>query len=381
MRAWRYPSADSPRIRVRDLLAHAGGLVTDNPWGDRQQPLPEAEFTRMLAEGVPFSRAPGTAYEYSNFGYALLGRIVANVSGRPYDQYIRDEIMRPLGMEATGYEVAESPLERRAIGYRWESGAWTREPDMAHGAFGAMGGVETNAADYARYVGWLLAAWPPRDGPDDGPVRRASIRELAQGLNFPWLAQRPGATGEEACRQAAAYGMGMRVATDCELGATLSHSGGYPGYGSYLLLLPERGIGIFAFANRTYAAPVPPAWDAAMELHRAGLIPARAAPPSESLAQAYRAAGAMYRAGTVAAGGELLAMNFAMDRSAEEWRRDLAGLRLVIGECRTDAPIAATGALSGRFTWTCERGTIEGELLLAPTNPPGIQELRLDVAS
>ena len=75
MRDWRYPTADSPRIRVRDLLAHAGGFVTDDPWGDRQQVLSEADFTRMLRDGVPFTRAPQLQMEYSNFGYALLGRI------------------------------------------------------------------------------------------------------------------------------------------------------------------------------------------------------------------------------------------------------------------------------------------------------------------
>lgn len=379
LRGWRYPAADSPRIRVRDLLSHAAGLVTDNPWGDRQQPLAETDFTAMLAHGVPLSRSAGLAYEYSNFGYALLGRIIANVSGRPYDQYIREEIMAPLGMAATGYDVFASPAERRALGYRWQDEAWLREPDMAHGAFGAMGGVETSAADYARWTAFLLSAWPPRDDPETGPARRSSVRELAQGLNFPWLAQRPGATGETACRQAAAYGMGFRVAVDCELGTALSHSGGYPGYGSYLLLFPDAGVGIFAFANRTYAAPVPAVWDAAMELHRAGLLRPRPVPVSEALAAGYRAAGAMYRAGNAAVAGDLLAMNFLMDRSAENWARDLAGLRLVIGECRTDSPIAATTAMSGRFTWTCERGSLSGELLLAPTDPPAIQELQLEV--
>src|SRR5690349_23246 len=60
LRGWRYPTSDSPRLRVRDLLSHAGGFVTDDPWGDRQQVLPEAEFTRMLRTGVPFTRAPQT---------------------------------------------------------------------------------------------------------------------------------------------------------------------------------------------------------------------------------------------------------------------------------------------------------------------------------
>ena len=82
MKNWTYPTLDSPHIRVRDLLNHTAGFVTDDPWGDRQTPLPEAEFSKMLREGVPFSNAPAIAMEYSNLGYALLGRIITNTSGR-----------------------------------------------------------------------------------------------------------------------------------------------------------------------------------------------------------------------------------------------------------------------------------------------------------
>jgi len=370
LRGWRYATGDSPRIRVRDLLSHVGGFVTDDPWGDRQTPLSEADFTAMLRAGVPFTRAPQSAYEYSNFGYALLGRIVTNVSGRPYGDYIEAEIMRPLGMNATGYDVFASPSGRRALGYRWENDAYAREPDMAHGTFGAMGGVQTSAQDYARWVAFLLSAWPARDGPQTGPARRATVRELAQGLNFPAVARRPGAP--DSCPQAAAYGMGLRVAMDCDLGLTLAHGGGYPGYGSYVLLLPEA-----AFANRTYAGPSPPVWSVAIELHRAGLIASPPIPASDALTSAYRAAAAMYEAGNLGPGREQLAMNFLMDRSADNWAREFARLKTEAGACRTDAPIAATGALSGAFTWTCERGRLQGNLLLAPTNPPTIQALRL----
>ena len=81
MKSWVYPTSDSPKITVRNLLTHTAGFVEDNPWGDRQQVLTEPEFTAILKSGVPFSRAPGIAMEYSNLGYATLGRIVSNVSG------------------------------------------------------------------------------------------------------------------------------------------------------------------------------------------------------------------------------------------------------------------------------------------------------------
>ena len=379
LRRWRYPTSDSPRIRVRDLLNHSAGFVTDDPWGDRQQVLTEAEFTKMLQEGVPFTRSPGTAFEYSNLGYALLGRIITNVARMPYDQYISRTIQRPLGMTATGYEVRDWPLERRAIGYRWENGAWSEEPTMRHGVFGAMGGVQTSANDYAKWMAYLLSAWPPRSAAESGPVRRATVREMAQGSNFPRVRSRFGRSGAAACPQAAAYGMGLIAAPDCELGLTLSHGGGYPGYGSHMLLLPDHGIGIFVFTNRTYTGASGTAWDAAAALHKAGLLVGRKPAVSQSLAAAYAAAGSMYRAGDVAAAGNLLAMNFLMDRSAANWRAEFARLNGHVGDCRTNSPVQPTGALSGTFQWQCARGKLDGQLLLAPTNPAGIQALRFSI--
>ena len=334
MRNWQYPTDDSPRIRVRDLLTHTAGFVTDDPWGDRQTPLPEADFTRLLGEGVPFTRPPGTEMEYSNLGYAMLGRVVANVTQQPYKDYVNASLLGPLGMISSGYDVAMAPAERRALGYRWEDGAWRREPDMAHGAFGAMGGLQTSASDYAKYVAWLLSAWPPRDGADDGPVRRASVRELGQGSDFPQYRQRP--SGVESCAQAATYGMGWWVAVDCDLGTTLSHGGGYPGYGSHVLLLPDYGVGIFAFANRTYSGPRAPVWSAALTLQRAGLLEARPAIVSDALASAYEAVARMYASGEVTSAGDVLAMNFLLDRSAEGWAGHLASLKSEVGRLRDE---------------------------------------------
>ena len=65
-----------------------------------------------------------------------------------------------------------------------------------------------------------------------------------------------------------------------------------------------------------------------------------------------------------------------MDRSAANWAAELAKLRGQLGQCNPDAPLVATGNLSGTFAWTCERGKLDGQILLAPTNPPTLQALR-----
>jgi serine-type D-Ala-D-Ala carboxypeptidase/endopeptidase len=226
-------------------------------------------------------------------------------------------------------------------------------------------------------VAFVLSAWPPRNDAESGPAKRATVRELAQGSNFPRMRQRPGRSGPQACRQAANYGMGLWVAVDCDLGFTLSHSGGYPGYGSHMLLLPDYGVGLFAFANRTYAGPSAPVWDAAIALQKAGYFKERNSPISDELAASYRAVGAVYKQGDAAPASGVFAMNFFLDRDAAGWRRDLADLKKNVGECNTSAPLTATSALSGDFIWDCAHGRVAGKVLLAPTHPASIQSLEL----
>lgn len=381
MRRWAYPTNDSPRIRVRDLLHHVGGLVTDDPWGDRQQVISEAEFTAMIKAGVPFSRPVQSKHEYSNYGYALLGRIIARASGMPYRRYVERNLLTPLGMSSSGFEVTDAPAARRAIGYRWENDAWAEEPTMRDGAFNAMGGLQVSANDYAKWVQFLLSAWPARDDADTGPVRRATVREMAQGLNFVTVAQRIGKSGAAACRQAAAYAMGWRVAQDCDLGLTLAHGGGYPGYGSHVMLMPERGAAVFALSNRTYAGPSGPAWDTAVAMHKAGILKPREEPVAPPLTALHDAARAAYASGTLTPLDGRLAMNFLMDRSAANWAKYLAGIKAQTGECTATEWLRADGAMAATYRWTCEKGQLDGQILLAPTTPVTVQAWRMRVVA
>ena len=368
--------ADDPRPRAHHPHRR---LRHRRPVGRSADAAARRRVHALLRDGVPFTRPTATAMEYSNLGYALLGRIVANVSGQPYKDFVQRTLLGPLGMTATGYDVAAAPAERRALGYRWEDGAWKLEPTMAHGAFGAMGGIQTSATDYAKWVAYLLSAWPPRDGADTGPVRRSSVRELAQGGNYASVRLRPGASGADACRSAGAYGMGMNVAVDCELGLTLSHGGGYPGYGSHVLLLPDYGVGHLRAGQSHLRRSAQPGVGRRRRSAAGRRAPRRGRPPCPARSRRpTRAVGTMWAAGAVTAPPDALAMNFLMDRDADHWARDLAALKADVGACDTTAPIAATGALSGEFTWTCARGRVQGSVLLAPTRDathPGAQPL------
>ncbi len=363
LRRWRPPSGDSRAITVRDLLHHTAGLVEDNPWGDRQQVLTEPEFSALIASGMDFANTPGVRMEYSNYGYALLGRIVSNVSRQPYQDYIRKRIMVPLGMSSTGFDIAKSPAGSRAIGYRWQDETWVREPDMRDGAFGAMGGVETTANDYAKWIAFLLSAWPARDGPETGPVGRATVRDMVALASPRPAVNRPAELGPP-CRMSTAYAAGLNVIDDCDLGRVVTHSGGYPGYGSNMLLLPDAGVGMFVFSNRTYAGSGPAQFKAMLALRRAGAIPNRSAPVSSGLAEAYALAKAVWISGDPARAP--LAGNVAMDRDLARRAKDIAELKAKVGACAMGEPVVPISAMEGTFSWSCAAGKVAGRVQRAP---------------
>ena len=374
----RLPTADSRPITLRDLLTHQAGFVTDDPWGDRLLAQPLDEFNQMLEAGMHFARSPRIDFEYSNLGYTLLGRVIEAASGENYTRFVTREILRSIGMERSTFEIDDLPAGALALGYRHHDGTWSAAKLEHDGAFGAMAGIVTNAVEYARFVAFLIDAWPPRDDAETGPVSRASRRELAvlhSGPRAPTFRKHK----DSQIATASAYGYGLVNSVESELGRTLHHRGGLPGYGSHFLFSPETGIGIFSFANRTYAAMNEPNVDAATALKEAGLWKAPAVPVSTQLAPAVEAVSRIYRAGRIAEAEALLAINFLLDRPAEEWDRHLAKLNEQVGELRhIDA--APIHALVAQLTLTCERGTLRGELILTGERNPRIQALLLEVA-
>jgi D-alanyl-D-alanine-carboxypeptidase/D-alanyl-D-alanine-endopeptidase len=368
----RYPTTDSPKIRVRDLLSHSAGFVTDDPWGDRQLDMPPDEFTRFIAAGLPLSRAPGTDYEYSNTGFALVGRIITNRAGMNYADYIGRSFLAPLGMTATGFDITRVPAARRARGYRWEQDAWREEPQLAAGEFGAMGGLITSANDYAKYVAWVLAAWPPRDGAEDGILNRASVREIVRPQTFTTVIP---SIEKDGCPRAASYGFGMNSGRDCVIGFHFGHSGGLPGFGSNVAFVPDRDLAVFAFANRTYTPAGLAVRASLYQLVRSGAFPVRPVPVSPGVAAMAAAALRIYEKGDVTSEPAALAENLLLDRGAELRNAELAQLRQKVGACAANTPPAADHALSATLTLDCERGKIKVTLLLAPTSPASLQRL------
>ena len=382
LKALRYPTTDSPRITIRHLLSHSEGFPEDNPWGDQQLSETEESLSRMLRDGIPFSNAPGIAYEYSNYGFAILGRIVSNVSGKPYEEYVAANILQPLGMVSTTLHAAKVPKNRMAIGYRWEDERWKPEPALPHGSFGSMGGMLTSIRDLSRYISMFLDAWPPHDGPETAPIRRASLREMQQ----PWRPSSTRVTRDPvtgvAQLSAGAYGFGLGVTQTCEYRAVVAHGGGLPGYGSLMRWLPDYGVGIIAFGNLTYTGWGRVANEAIDRLAKTGGLQPREVVPSPALVAARDAVSSLVIKWDDALADRIAAENLFLDRSKDRRRKEIEELRAAAGQCSAPEKFDnVENALRGQWTLSCERGRLQVAITLAPTMPPTVQFLSVRPAS
>ena len=224
-----------------------------------------------------------------------------------------------------------------------------------------MGGLATTAPDYARYIAFLLSAWPARDDPETGPVRRSSVREMGLWHAPPHLDDptRPSPPG--------AYGYGLNNAADSNIGRRLHHAGGLPGYGSHVLMLPDSGVGIFAFGNRTYA----PMSKLTLQLAEMLGPPARPKPaPSPYLQRTVEAFAAAYAAGDIEVAKDALAVNFLLDTPPRFRNAEIRLLKAQLGEGRLES-IEPTHALAGRFVMDCAKGKLTGRSCCHRIPSPG----------
>lgn len=237
-------------VTVRHLLTMSAGFPTDNEWADRVESISDVQFLELMNAGFRFDSHPGTRFEYSNLGYALLARIISNVSKMSYVQYVTQEIFFALGLRNTTFDFTDS--HELAKGYA-KLDQWVEEPHQGPGAFSSIGGVITTLDDLVAWSHYLSSAFNPST-PEQGPLKSSSRREM-QSISQSGPEARGGKKPSE-YQGPQGYGFGLRVEENIEFGKIAGHTGGYPGFGTHMAWHCESGLSIFALANGRYADPV-----------------------------------------------------------------------------------------------------------------------------
>jgi len=389
--------ADAPVPTVRMLMTMSAGLPTDDPWGDRQESITNEQLDELIAEGLSFDSIPGTTFAYSNLGYALLGRVIEEASGRPYRDVVRERFLEPLGLTGTGFDVSignSDDVSGVAIGNRFLDGAWQELPFTGPGAFSPIGGLFSTVADLSRWAVWLGEAMLPESASGDVtgsapgtasgdtesepvpvPLSRASRREMQQLQRYaPGFSVLP-----------AGYGFGLVVEQHPRFGTVVSHSGGYPGFSAHMRWMPGRGIGVVAFENATYSR-VSAAATAALDLL------ADSTPEVLSLDErlwpetraAQRAVSALIHDWSDDAAARLFAENVPLDEPYENRRAAIAraiaavdGLLPLTPEVQqaTAGIIREASSTPSHLVWRLpgNRGALRVEIRLTPQRPPLVQ--------
>jgi len=382
LRDWRPYSTDAAPVTIRDLLTMSAGLATDDPWGDRQQGLPLDEFEHLLAAGPSFALPPGTVFEYSNLGYGILGRVITAAAGREYREVVRERLLDPLGMTATGYLEEEVPADRLMHGYVRRGDELVREGRDGYGALASMGGIFSTVRDLATWVAGFIDAFPARSDPEGPhPLRRWSLREMQQGWRQVGLMIPAHAPDQPPTALAGGYGFGLEVAPDLELGTLVFHSGGYPGFGSHMGWHLATGLGVIALGSLRYAPMRPAASDALRELVLADATPRRALVPLAAAERAVEAVDRLLTNWDDAAADELFAMNVDLDETRERRRAAVeAAVASVGGPLRPDpARPGFSGSPAERIWWRRGgRGWLRVQVKVTPETSPRLQWLAVE---
>lgn len=228
---WHVPVRGRP-ITLLDLATHTSGLPRLPPGllrrsllRSRDDPyawLDDAELARSLRR-VRLRAEPGRRPRYSNLGYGLLGRALAERAGTSYELLVRGRVCEPLGLVDTVVEVPEPELVRLADGHT-RRGSPTPHWHLA--ALAGAGALRSTAEDALRFLEAQLA---PPEGPLGVAIRathegRARVGPLEQCLG--WIA-RPLRDG----------------------GRLLWHDGGTGGFRSFAAFAPEHDLAVVALAS------------------------------------------------------------------------------------------------------------------------------------
>ncbi len=246
------------QITIRHLLNHTGGWDRAKPNGgfdpmDRPAiaaaalgaPAPaSAETIIRYMKGLPLDFNPGEKHAYSNFGYAILGRVIERLSGMPYEEYVRTHVLQPVGANRTqqGKSRLRDALPDEVKYYFPGAGLnWPMVPSV----FPGEGVVPFNYGGYYLEASNASGAWVSSTIDLLRFTVRVDGRTNPPDILSPQLVAAMTSNGAPLCSDGTCYYAGGWVVRPVQDGATWSHGGDLPG---------TKAILVRSYYNATWAA-------------------------------------------------------------------------------------------------------------------------------
>jgi len=232
LRTFKIPATYKQPITLRHLMTHTAGFEEGGIGYGITTDLKHApSIARKLAMHIPARvRPPGEMPSYSNYGAALAGLIIEQVSGIPYEDYVEQRIFAPLGMRyATVHEPVPAALASyKVVGYAREGGGFVRKPATYEGGFRPAGSGSVSALDMTHF---MLAALQGGQYEGKSILTPASMQRM-QSQNFMLDPRLP------------AIGLGY-YGQNIGGERAWAHGGADPLFNTEMYLFPDRQLGIF----------------------------------------------------------------------------------------------------------------------------------------
>src|SRR5262245_2977787 len=236
-------SAEFSQLTAHQMLTHTAGLKDE---GGVYGPHDESALARTVGswKNDYIFLKPGEIFSYSNAGYALAGYIIEELSGKPYAKTMEERLFKPLGMNRTFFEptvVMTYPMAQGHGGDPERSSVF--RPAADHTVYWPTGFEFTIASDLARFAVAFM-----NDGKIEG--KQVLLPTMIAKLSTPYVAMHSSPSSYSI--ENGNYGYGAMIHS--YRGARIiEHGGVLPGYGSRLVMAPERRFAVIVLTNRTGA--------------------------------------------------------------------------------------------------------------------------------
>lgn len=224
------PAAWQP-VTIRHLLTHTSGIINYTNLPDSPKlsvkPTTSAEMVNLLRD-KPLEFTPGENFAYSNSGYYLLGLMIEKTSGKPYAEFLRDNIFTPLGMSKSGYDDSRTLLPNRASGYRWIGKTFVNADYLDMGYPYSAGSLYSTTGDMLL---WDKALYTEK------LISRKSLEEMF--TPFKEMDFLPGVMY--------AYGWGIGKRANRQ---SVEHGGDINGFSSWVRRFPSDHVTVIVLSNK-----------------------------------------------------------------------------------------------------------------------------------
>lgn len=214
-----YPSPQGERVNIHHLLTHTSGIPNYTSLPDfeavARHPYTPDAFLSVFSQ-LELEFEPGSQFAYSNSGYFLLGVVIEQVTGQPYEAVLRERLLAPLGLSDTGYDTYSEVVEKLATGYTRAGTGYEHASYVDTSVPYAAGMMYSTVEDLFKWTRALHRGEPFGNAQTLAQMTTPHLNDYAYGLS---VFVNP--VGEASVR-------------------TIAHGGGVPGFSSMAQYLPDE---------------------------------------------------------------------------------------------------------------------------------------------